>query len=127
MVQVGVYGKWECLGGVNSILERINCILPAYSVNFNSKSGRIYGYMGENTTFGRVVWAVGQISRSDLVQVGVYGKWECLGGVHSILERINSILIAYSVNFNSKSGRIYGYMGENTTFGSVYMGIRWCN
>ena len=75
--------------------------------------------MGGNTTFGRVVWAVGQISRSDLVQVGVDGKWECLGGVHSILERINCILLAYSVNFNSKSGRIYGYMGENTTFGSV--------
>ena len=75
--------------------------------------------MGENTTFGSVVWAVGHISRSDLVQVGVYGKCECLGGVHSILERINCILLAYSVDFNSKSGRIYGYMGGNTTFGSV--------
>ena len=51
------------------------------------------------------MWAVGQISRSDLVQVGVDGKWECLGGVHSILERITSILTAYFFNFNSKSGR----------------------
>ena len=58
------------------------------------------------------MWVVGQIWRSDLVQVDVDGKWECLGGVHSILEGINSILSAYFFNFNSKSGRIYGYMGE---------------
>ena len=80
LVQVGVYGKCECLGGVHSILKRINCILLAYYFNFNSKSGRIYGYMGENTTFGSVVWVVGHISRSDLVQIGVYGKCECLLG-----------------------------------------------
>ena len=42
--------------------------------------------MGENTTFGSVVWAVGQISQSDLVQVGIYAKCECLEGVNSILE-----------------------------------------
>ena len=42
--------------------------------------------MEGNTTFGSVVWAVGQISRSDLVQVGISGKCECLEGVNSILE-----------------------------------------
>ena len=42
-------------------------------------SGDIWLY-GENTTFGSVVWAVGQISRSDLVQVVVYGNCECLRG-----------------------------------------------
>ena len=30
--------------------------------------------MRENTTFGSVMWAVGHISRSDLVQAVVYGK-----------------------------------------------------
>ena len=34
------------------------------------------GVRGGNTTFGGVVWAVGLISRSDLVQVVVYGKFE---------------------------------------------------
>ena len=40
------------------------------------------------------------ISRSDLVQVVVYGKCECYEGVDSILERIKSIF----GQFNSKSG-----------------------
>ena len=70
--QVGVSG------GCSQHIRADNCILLAYSVNFNSKSGRIYGYMGENTTFGSVVWAVWHISRSDLVQVVVYSKCECL-------------------------------------------------
>ena len=47
--------------------------------------------MRGNATFGSVVWAVGHISQSDLVQVVVYGKCECLEGVGSILERITSI------------------------------------
>ena len=40
-------------------------------------SGGVWLY-GENATFGRVIWAVGHISRSDLVQAGVYGKCERL-------------------------------------------------
>ena len=42
--------------------------------------GGKYPFLGGNTTFRSVVWAVGLISRSDLVQVVVYGKCECLCG-----------------------------------------------
>ena len=86
--------------GVGSILERINSILIAYFFNFYSKAGRIYGYMGENTTFGSVVWAVWHISRSDLVQVAVYASVSVYEGVASILEQIKKLFC----QFNSKSG-----------------------
>ena len=69
--------------------------------------------MEGNTTFGSVVWAVGQISRSDLVQVGIYGKCECLEGVNSILERINSILTAYFFQFQQQIwANIWVYGGK---------------
>ena len=75
MASVSVYE------GIDSMLGRINCIfgqfqLHIWSISTANLGG--YGYMGENTTFGRVMWAVGHISRSDLVQAGVYGKCERL-------------------------------------------------
>ena len=77
MASVSVYK------GIDSMLGRINCIFGRFQLHIWSISTAIlggYGSMGENTTFGRVVWAVGHISQSGLVQVGVYGKCECVRG-----------------------------------------------
>ena len=68
--------------------------------------------MGGNTTFGRVVWAVGQISRSDLVQVGVDGKWECLGGCIRWCNGKFPNLLVNSPKFTVNFGRYMAIWGK---------------
>ena len=73
MASVSVYA------GIGSILERINSIFGQFQQQIWTDVwvyGGKYHFWGGNTTFWSVVWAVGLISRSDLVQVVVYGKCE---------------------------------------------------
>ena len=75
MASVSVYE------GVGSILERIKSIFGLFQQQIWTDVW-VYGgkshFLARNTTFRSVVWAVGLLSRSDLVQVVVYGKCECL-------------------------------------------------
>ena len=64
------------------------------SPNSRLISGGIWLY-GENTTFGSVVWVVGHISRSDLVRLVFMASVSVYKCIDSILERIDSILIAF--------------------------------
>ena len=58
--------------GIGSILERINSIFG----QFQQQIWRIYGCKGRKHHFRGCCVAVVLISRSDLVQVFVYGKCE---------------------------------------------------